>query len=382
MSNDFASKLDLAKNKLVLLDPFFASIALRLEWRIDETGAIPTAGTDGREIAFNPEWCGKLTTPQLMGVVRHEVMHVVFKDHLRRMNRNPMGWNIACDHRINLALTEHNDPKLPRVELPTPNCCDTKYSGMEAEQIYRLLPKSQQQGGGQGNAGFPGDIGGVSDAPGMDESSREIAAHEIDAMVMQAATAAKMAGAGSPMIDRIIGALRKGVVDYRAALANLFHSVCRDDYSWSKANRAHLWRGVVLPTLSVPSPPIVGVFIDTSGSIGEAELTAFISEIEWLVSSTGARVLVGSADDRLHGEPEEFGRESLPIAYKPKGGGGTDFRPAFAWVDKNRPDLAAVVYLTDMYGEFPKTAPHYPVLWVATSNVAAPWGMTARIRVD
>lgn len=377
MAKAFADKLDLAKQRLLLRDPFFATIAMRMQW--EESSAIPAAATDGRRVLFNPEWCGALSDEQLLGVVRHEVMHIVCKDHLRRGERDPQKWNIATDHRINLSLLEHGSP-----DLPQPNCSDKKYAGMEAEKIYRLLP-SQPQGKGKGQ-GFPGDIGSVMDATDasgqrLDEAAAESMGHEIDAMVMQAAQAAKLMGKGSPMIDRLVGAITRGQVDYRTALASLFHAVCRDDYSWTKANRGHLWRGVILPSLSVPAPPTVGVFIDTSGSIGGPEITAFMSEVEWLVSSTGARVLIGSVDDRMHGEPEEFGRESLPINYKPKGGGSTDFRPAFSWVEEHRPDLAAIVYLTDLNGSFPDRAPHCPTLWVATSEAEVPFGMRARIEV-
>lgn len=373
----FETNLDLAKQRLLIDDPFFAALALRMRWEI--SGAVPTAGTDGSTIWFNPQWCGKLDRAQLLGVVKHEVLHVVGKDHLRRGERHIQGWNIACDHSINLQLMEHG------AALPTPNCADKKYTGMEKEKIYRLLPQEQRTGSG----GNPGDIGSVMDATGpegekLDESTKEAMAHEVDATVVQAAQAARMMGQGSPMIDRLIGSITNGQVDYRTALAQLFTAICRDDYSWNRASRAHLWRGMILPSLSVPAPPTVGVFIDTSGSIGGPEVAAFVSEIEWLVSSTGARVLVGSIDDRLHGEPEEFGRESLPISanLKVKGGGGTDFRPAFAWAESNRPDLAAIIYLTDLYGKFPKNPPPCPVLWVATTDQPVPFGMLARIQVQ
>jgi predicted metal-dependent peptidase len=48
---------------------------------------------------------------------------------------------------------------------------------------------------------------------------------------------------------------------------------------------------------------------------------------------------------------------------KPKGGGGTDFTPAFKWLDTNHIVPDALIYLTDGYGTFPQHAPNYPVLW-------------------
>jgi predicted metal-dependent peptidase len=60
---------------------------------------------------------------------------------------------------------------------------------------------------------------------------------------------------------------------------------------------------------------------------------------------------------------------------KALGGGGTDFAPVFKHVEEQGIEAACLVYLTDMYGSFPKSAPDYPVLWVSTSHIDnAPFG--------
>src|SRR3546814_7394222 len=46
---------------------------------------------------------------------------------------------------------------------------------------------------------------------------------------------------------------------------------------------------------------------------------------------------------------------------KPKGGGGTDFRPAIALAETMRPDL--FVYLTDFAGTFPDRKPRPTIIW-------------------
>ena len=51
------------------------------------------------------------------------------------------------------------------------------------------------------------------------------------------------------------------------------------------------------------------------------------------------------------------------------GGGGTDFRPAFAYVDRliaqgELPQLGGLLYFTDGYGVFPAEAPEYPSAFV------------------
>ena len=68
-----------------------------------------------------------------------------------------------------------------------------------------------------------------------------------------------------------------------------------------------------------------------------------------------------------------------------EGGGGTDFRPAFARVAELEAEgerIAGLVYLTDLLGYFPNADDvSIPTLWVATTDHAAPFGRTVRVEV-
>ena len=56
------------------------------------------------------------------------------------------------------------------------------------------------------------------------------------------------------------------------------------------------------------------------------------------------------------------------------GGGGTDFRPLFDWVEglPASPDL--LVYVTDAEGRFPEREPNYPVVWLVKGKSSVPFG--------
>lgn len=59
----------------------------------------------------------------------------------------------------------------------------------------------------------------------------------------------------------------------------------------------------------------------------------------------------------------------------PKGGGGTDFRPAIKAAEAMRPDL--IIYATDLMGTFPDQKPSCPVIWAYPcefEHIATPWG--------
>jgi predicted metal-dependent peptidase len=72
--------------------------------------------------------------------------------------------------------------------------------------------------------------------------------------------------------------------------------------------------------------------------------------------------------------------ETLTLPEGIQGGGGTDFRPVFAWLDAGRLDPDLLVYFTDAEGRFPETEPAFPVVWLVKGKAPAPFG--ARIQLN
>jgi predicted metal-dependent peptidase len=52
---------------------------------------------------------------------------------------------------------------------------------------------------------------------------------------------------------------------------------------------------------------------------------------------------------------------------KMQGGGGTDFRPVFKWLEENKSQLKLLIFFTDGYGDFPKYAT-IKTLWVISKE--------------
>jgi predicted metal-dependent peptidase len=71
------------------------------------------------------------------------------------------------------------------------------------------------------------------------------------------------------------------------------------------------------------------------------------------------------ADAKLYG-PHTIMPDS--VLSKPEGGGGTDFRPFFDYLEQHadRHTTAVAIYLTDGYGNFPRETPAISTLWVVT----------------
>ena len=121
--------------------------------------------------------------------------------------------------------------------------------------------------------------------------------------------------------------------------------------------------------------------VDTSGSIGDEELKQFAGEITAISDQAKPEAIyVVYCDAEVNGT-QEFG-PSEPVVLEPKGGGGTDFRPVFQWVEANSLSPLCLIYLTDLYCYDYPSPPSYPVLWVTDSRRIAPFGETVKITVD
>jgi predicted metal-dependent peptidase len=115
---------------------------------------------------------------------------------------------------------------------------------------------------------------------------------------------------------------------------------------------------------------------DTSGSVGDEYLTVFANEIEYMrrVHKVNT-VTVIECDAAVQGVTVLTpGQPYTPMF---RGRGGTDFRPAFAYVEEQKLKFDMMIWLTDSQGTFPDKRPNYPVIWAVTEEagcVKIPWG--------
>jgi len=81
---------------------------------------------------------------------------------------------------------------------------------------------------------------------------------------------------------------------------------------------------------------------------------------------------------------QRFGRGDA-IGLSPKGGNGTRFKPVFEYVQEMGEQVAALVYLTDMYSNDLDSLdePPYPVVWGVTYGSVrdVPFGRAVKVNV-
>jgi predicted metal-dependent peptidase len=341
---DVSEKIIKGKTLLLQKQPFYASLVLKMV--LEECLTIETADVDGKTIRYNPGFIDQLDDRRVAGLLAHEVMHVALLHHTRRNRREPKKWNQACDYAINPILIKDG------MKLPEGGLIDDQFDGMSAEQIYTLLPDCDENTG-------PG-FGEVIDTAGTPTEKDQAEANARGA-VAQAMLDAQMRGKLSADLERLVQEALTVKVNWREALARFVTELTQNDYSWSRPSRKTLYLRIYLPVLESPEAGSIILIADTSASIDDELLSQFACEIKGIADTFKVRLLVIYVDTSVKSTQEfEFGED---IDLKPRGGGGTDFKPGFEYIDEHDLGPRAVVYLTDGECDSYPDEPEYPVLW-------------------
>ena len=424
-AHDPATKLAAARTRLILDKPFLGALVLRLPM-IEAGPWCRTTATDMKSFYYNPAYIDKLSLSQVEFVLAHEALHCALTHFVRRGHRIQRKWDLACDFAINPILM--NDGLQPPPEAVVLN----QFENMSAEEIYPCLddsldnetldqhlydnnaegaqngqsqepppedaPQDQQgqsgggqqpkneepqqnEGGGarpnpqQGKSGQKAGEDDKQDNPPvpLTAQEREELAQKWQQHLASAAQQAQQAGKLGGAMARMVDAWLEPKLPWRSLLAHYFFDQARNDYNYMRPSRRE--GDMILPSLKSSQCDLV-VAIDTSGSIGEEELSEFLSEINAIKGALPVRITLLACDAKLAEdgpwmfEPwEEF---RLPRAFQ--GGGGTDFAPVFEWVDNENLHPDALVYFTDADAEFPRQPPSYPVIWLVKGKKPVPWG--------
>lgn len=350
-----------------------------LSWKMPvyEDKGIPTACTNGKSIKINPEWAAKLSNAELAFVWAHEISHAAF-NHTSRLRKKEMWkWNRACDYAINPLLMEAG---LTMPEGDNQGLFNPDYAGLSADEIYLKLPESEKNKG-KGSKGFS-NTDGHMEPSGDTITQDEITEKEWSKEIAKAAKAAETWGKVGANLSKLIETLTETRVNWRAELAQFIRNRTPDDYSWSQPNKRYIPQGLYMPRIHKEQLGEIVIAIDTSGSTWDMQAT-FMSEIIALLSECKpAKTWVIWCDASIQ-KVEELDQYS-PFKPSSHGGGGTSFVPPFEFLAKEGIEPSCMIYLTDLYGDFPESSPDYPVMWVTKGKAPhpAPFGRTLCIPAD
>jgi hypothetical protein len=229
----------------------------------------------------------------------------------------------------------------------------------------------------------PGGFGEVLDAIGDDgkpasEAEKSRQQHEWNIAADEAIRSAKACGHQPANLDRPLSESRETKQDWRTILRDFIAARTPSDYRWSPPNRCYVASGLYLPSVERSGLGTIVISVDTSGSIDEDELEQFAGEISAISDEAQPEAIHVVYCDAAVQSSQQFG-PTEPIDLDPRGGGATDFRPVFEWVEENGIMPVCLIYLTDLCCHSYPPIPEYPVLWVTDSRRTAPFGETVRI---
>lgn len=339
-----SEKITKAKLQLILTQPFFATLSLRMQYVDDPS--IDTACTNGSSVRYNPHYIDCLTIDEVKGLLAHEIMHVALLHHTRREDRQPSLWNVAADYAINPLLITAG------FALPDGHLIDEKFSNMSAEEIYQLLPPKPP------NEGAGGGTGDVEDAESAKMNEEEA---EVKQALVQAVLIAQRQGNLPEHLKRLVNEIIQPRISWQEQLARFLVEIAKNDYTWCKPSSRYLHTGLYMPSLESQEIGKLILLIDTSGSVDDILLNQFSAEVQQIAVYINTKLVIIYIDTEVQSVQEIEPQDDFKL--KPAGGGGTDFRPGFSYIDEHNLNPKAVIYLTD--GEclsFPQE-PDYAVLW-------------------
>lgn len=356
-------KLITARIGLLLRAPFFGNLATRLEL-VNADSWCSTAATDGRKFYYNTEFVNKLKPKELEFLFGHEVLHNVY-DHMgRNGDRDRKLFNCAADFCVNSDLIEQRIG-----DKITPCLYNVKYKGWSAEEVYDDLYENAEKINiddlvdqllddhleGNDGAGDDSDSEGKG-RPRLSKSEREAIRDEIREALLQAAQATGGAGNLPSGVKRLIKDLTKPVVNWRELLEQQIQSTIKDDFSWLRPNRRSWHLDAVMPGMMPGTQIDVCIAIDTSGSIGESDIKAFMTEIKGIMESYDEyKIQIWSFDTEVYNH-QIYSSDTIDdiLSYEPQGGGGTEFMANWQFMKENDINPKKFIMFTDgmPYGEW------------------------------
>ena len=363
-------QLDITKSNVFMgsNSAFLASLmcSMPMIW----TDQVGTAATNGEFIWWSPKDFLACSQEHRDATVLHEIWHKAKLHCITQGDRDPLGWNIACDLWINNNL-ENQGYKL----APNPMWwVDHQYDGWVEEDIYDHWMEHNKLPSGEGVG-----LSGGADMVGNHNpnQTKEIPAPDpakIIADVQQAISESQMAGQWSEggMFEGIKTNLQQflaPVVPWHVYLHRWLKEKLNQRNTWRKPNRRS--QQVYLPSRFLDKGALEHLvfFFDVSGSVSDTDAIRIGSEIRhvWMKYKPKKLTIVQFDDKITHVLEMHSGDTMHEINII--GRGGTDLGPVRQWMIDNKP-TAAVVF-SDLYCAVMEPLPPesmIPIIWIAVGN--------------
>lgn len=417
-------KISAARTRLILDKPFLGALVLRLPVEEADPAWCRTVATDARKFYYNRDYITELRPNEMQFMLAHEALHCGLLHFARRQHRVRHRWDLACDYAINPLLVADGLTPPPDAMMMR------EFEGMTAEEIYPCIDENdasetldqhlydgdssgqtedgeenesarhrekQMQDRASGDsqsadsegmtssesapASGEGDGQGglASQPPPLTEQEKQQLSVQWQQRLAGAAQQALQAGKLGGEMARMVDLMLQPQLPWRMLLARFVSQRAREDYSYTRPSSR---RGdpAVFPSLR-SSELNVAVALDTSGSVSDEEITEFIAEVNAIKGYLRARITLLLCDAALASNaPKVFEYwEDFSMSVELTGGGGTDFRPVFEYLERQDMPPDVLLYFTDGKGAFPPLAPPWTTLWLVKGSATVPFGQRIQL---
>lgn len=412
----FEKVLGYLKGELCIDFPYLDRALSALEPKGREE--IRAFATDGVFLIYPPARYLKLFEENELFLRRaylHAVLHCLYAHLWQTDGRDPERWNVACDIAIEFIIDGFNKQSTNRLlswtRERTYALLGEKHA-MSAAQIYNLLLEAPEERvkilakefytddhslWGRKSAGSP--MAGLGQSPDPQKKWQNIA--------RQTMFASERGGRGEGSSAEIVIKAERNRRSYKDFLMKFaaFHEQMRIDidsfdpgyYAYGLRTYGNLPLIEPLETREERRIREFVVAVDTSYSTSGDLVRSFLREtlhilLEENAFFSTAEVHILQCDDAVRDDiVVKNARQAGAVLakFEIKGGGGTDFRPAFTYVEQLRAggglrSLGGMLYFTDGNGVYPKKKPDYPCAFLFLDEYdegeVPPWAM--RMRLD
>ena len=331
---------------------------------VDDT--VPTACTNGRDETYGRAFVDGLNDAELRFLILHECYHKMYQ-HLTTWkhlyDKHPQVANAACDYVINIQLVDGDNGE-GFIKMPKVGLLDAEYRNMDSAQVFHKIYDSLPEGDDGSGVGDSLDDHGWEEAEQLSEEEKGDLEREVEEAIRQGVLVAGKLGSGGA---RDLEELLKPQIDWRDVLREFISTTCagKDFSTWSRPNRRFVSTGVYMPSGISEKVGELVIAIDTSASIGQRELTTFLSEIKSVCDNVRPeRIRLLYWDTRVCADEtyDHAETDTLVQSTKPAGGGGTDVSCVSEYMAEHKIDPQAVIVFTDGY-VFDWGTWTCPILW-------------------
>lgn len=313
-------------------------------------------GEDYYWIEINEKYWDKLSISEKSFLLLHEVMHIFLLHHIRMIGcaYNKTKWNYATDYYINLILSgyyvsdsgKHDiDKTITRyLKMPSDGLFSTRYIGMSADDIYKLLPNDLNESNQFDEIMEVGDSGSVNKLK-----------NDIAQVVVYGKNISSMIGNMEAGLLRSMSDLITPKIKWSELLKTNIDRSAETRYTYNKYNK--LSDSVIFSSKTGEKVRVL-FGVDTSGSMSDIDLKIAVGGIyEILNQIENWELILVTCDTKHHilGVYSSDNGDNLSNINKNFiGGGGTDMTPIIEYGNKLYLDGEIDMCLVYTDGEIPK----------------------------